>query len=103
MSLITDTPPLLQPDGSHPFALNVINSTKENGTSSVSSEPGLTQIHQLSSHKSVIGQIYFSNKILVFSTDNTTDNIGVIEDDIYTNIYSGNLDFNKDFDDISKT
>jgi hypothetical protein len=96
MSLITDTPPLLQPDGSTPFALNVINSTRANGTSSISSEPGVTEIHKLSNHKSVIGQIYFSNKILIFSTDNTTDNIGIIENDVYTRIYSGNLNFNKD-------
>jgi hypothetical protein len=95
MSLITDTPPLLQPDGSTPFALNVINSTRANGKSSISSEPGVTEIHKLSNHKSVIGQIYFSNKILIFSTDNTTDNIGIIENDVYTRIYSGNLNFNK--------
>jgi hypothetical protein len=96
MSLITDTTPLQQPEASYPFGLNLINSTKENAVAAISSEPGLTEIHQLSSGKSIIGKIYFSNKILVFSTDNTTDNIGVIEDDIYTNVYSGNLNFNKE-------
>lgn len=96
MSLITDTTPLQQPDNSYPFALNVINSTKENAVAAISSEPGLTTIKELSTNYQVIGQIYFSNKILVFSTDNTTDNIGIIEDDQYTRIYTGDLNFNKD-------
>lgn len=96
MSLITDTPPLLQPEGSYPFGLNVINSTKDNGTSSISSEPDSKLIYEMTSNKQVIGQIYFSNKILVFSTDNTTDNISILDGEELTNIYSGQLGFNKD-------
>jgi len=95
MSLVTDTNPLMQPEGTYPFGFNLVNSTKDNAVSAVSSEPGTSLVHTYAGGYEVIGKIYFDNKVLVFSTDNTTSNIGIIENDRYRTIYTGNLGFNQ--------
>jgi hypothetical protein len=96
MSLIKDFTPLQQPDNSWPFALNVIQSTEENQLTSVSSEPGNRLIVSLRNNFEIIGEIYFDNKVIVFSTDNTTSEIGLLENDRYTRLYEGTLNFSKD-------
>jgi hypothetical protein len=96
MSLIKDFTPLQQPDNSWPFALNVIQSTEENQLTSVSSEPGNRLIVSLRNNFEIIGEIYFDNKVIVFSTDNTTSEIGLLENDRYTRLYEGTLNFSKE-------
>jgi hypothetical protein len=96
--LHTDSTPLEQPENTTSFALNAVTSTAKGDINNYPSEPSNELVAQVRSNYRIIGRVYLEdNATLIFSTDNTTSEIGLFSNDTYTELVNANLGFNTKF------
>ena len=96
MSLVLDTNPINQPQGTYRFAKNVIRSTVDAASTTLSSEPGLETIYEFPENWEIIGKIYYSDNLLIFATNNEDSEIGTLTNGEYKTVYKNtDLNFSK--------
>lgn len=87
--LFTDNAPIYQPEHTLSFALNSVNETISGDKYIRSNEPGNELCITLTSGYKVIGSISMdNNESIVFSTNNTTSEIGLLRDCKYETLIS---------------
>ena len=82
--LYTDSSPQDQPQGSYRFAKNILLTNTRQG---IENEPGFTSLGTLAPY-TVIGMFAIEEDILVFSTNNTNSEIGIISNNVYSAVYN---------------
>jgi len=89
---------LFQDSNDVTFALNSIRDNHEGGKAEYQSEPGNQVSASLPSGYIIVGSIYGQNEeIYIFSTDNTSSEIGVFKNNTYTTLVNAEcLSFNLD-------
>lgn len=84
LGLRTDSLPVEQPANSARYVLNGVIDSPSGDVMNYQNELGTNLIKQLS--YSPIGHININNDVVIFSTDNTTSEIGILSNDIYTTL-----------------
>lgn len=91
--LNTEFSPLLQPEGTHRYALNAVNRSDEGNIGFLSNERSMEMVTQLPEGYIIIGDVYIGNgETVVFLTFDGLSEIGIInEKDVYTKLINTRL------------
>lgn len=83
--MMQDVNPVDQPKESYRYALNAVNETSEGNRTMLSNEKGNEECYDLSPGYYRIGKVYTKdNEIVIFSTDGTNSEIGIVRNCEYT-------------------
>jgi hypothetical protein len=85
-----DTEPMKQPDGFASFAYNAVHDSFQGSKGSLVNEPGTERTFLLPNFYRPVGRIMLQNAAIIFSTDETTSEIGLVDYDShnYTTLIS---------------
>lgn len=97
--MMQDVNPVDQPKESYRYALNAVNETSEGNRTMLSNEKGNEECYDLSPGYYRIGKVYTKdNEIVIFSTDGTNSEIGIVRNCEYTAyVNSGCLNFSLEY------
>lgn len=97
--MMQDINPVDQPKESYRYALNAVNETSEGNRTMLSNEKGNEECYDLSPGYYRIGKVYTKdNEIVIFSTDGTNSEIGIVRNCEYTMyVNSGCLNFSLEY------
>jgi hypothetical protein len=85
--LVTDVAAIFSPENTYTFGLNLVDGTIDGDKETRQSEPGTEAVYQLGPGYSLIGSVLLQdNSVILFITNDIDSIIGILKDDVYTEI-----------------